>query len=386
MFSGGEMLRLLSMITMLVVIAMLMSRARDPSVWRWLASDEAAEPESNAAEPMTAEASSHAADAKAPSATAASATPAQSPGDSTTGVDSPSPAPGLAALTDQDGEEWDAFKEEALALDDFTFFFQREEMEAYDRLVRWVLRQTFEGMWQRAGQERGKVTFNDFVQHRKQLRGKLVRLDLHLRRVLKMPEKTRDGAELYEAWGYTTQSGGWLYSVVIVDKPNDLPVGELIQEDVRVAGYFLKMLSYHSALSKPGDKPLYAPVLVGRVLRVKPPAPPPSETAWVAQSPTAKVLGLLLFGVFVVAIVGWQLASVLLRTRKRHGSMREIERQTPRSGPLAVDEWLDRAGEAEHLETPRSAEQTTSPLGIAGGNGRSIGFDDRLDTGPAKSE
>ncbi|MCR4414887.1 MAG: hypothetical protein NUV77_20915 [Thermoguttaceae bacterium] len=386
MFSGGEMLRLLSMITMLVVIAMLMSRARDPSVWRWLASDETAESEPNAAETMTAEALSHAADSKAPSAAVTSAPPDQSRSGSDAGLASQSPGNGPAALTDQDYEEWEAFKEEALALDDFTFYFQREEMEAYDRLVRWVLRQPFEGMWQRAGSERGKVTFNDFVQNRKQLRGKLVRLDLHLRRVLKMPEKTRDGAELYEAWGYTTQSGGWLYSVVIVDKPDDLPVGELIQEDVRVAGYFLKMLSYHSALSKPGDKPLYAPVLVGRVMRVKPPAPPPSETAWVAESPTAKVLGLLLFGVFVVAIVGWQLASVLLRTRKRHGSMREIHGDTPRSGQLAVDEWLDRAGEVGRLETARSAEETASPFGIAGGNGHTIGFDGGLDTGPAKSE
>jgi hypothetical protein len=385
MFSSGEMLRLLSMITMLVVIAMLMSRARDPSVWRWLASDEAAEPEPDTAKTMLAEAPSPAADSKAPAA-AASTPPDQPAGGSEAGRASLSQANGLAALTDQDDEEWDAFKEEALALDDFTFFFQREEMEAYDRLVRWTLRQSFEGMWQRAGSERGRVTFNDFVQNRKQLRGKLVRLDLHLRRVLKMPEKTRDGTELYEAWGYTTQSGGWLYSVVIVDKPDDLPVGELIQEDVRVAGYFLKMLSYHSALSKPGDKPLYAPVLVGRVVRIKAPGPPPSETAWVAESPTARLLGLALFGVFVVAMVGWQLTSVLLRTRKRHGSMREIRRDTPRSGPIAVDEWLDRAGDVGPPERARSAEESASPFGIAGGNGRTIGFDDGLDTGPAKSE
>jgi len=391
MFQGGELLRLVSLITMLGLIVLLMVRFRDPSMWRWLAAEEGPQAGAEAAGPADAQPPLDARQAQ-PALPASSPVPKVTVAAAPAGPPGPSPAPNadapVAGPTDEDPEEWEAFTEERQALDDFTFFIQREEMEAYDRLVRWVVRQPFERLWQRAHQESPPVVFNDFVQHRNKLRGKLVYLDLHLRRVLKMPEKTRDGFQLYEAWGFTHQSGGWLYSLVLVDLPPGLREGD-VQEHVRAAGYFLKLISYHSALSKPGDRPLYAPVLIGRVMRVQAPAPVPSETEWLASSPTGRLLAVVGFIALAAAIGLWQFRSLAgRRRRRREGSIRPVG-STPRSQPpIPVEEWLDQAGNGG---MPRLGDSPPGgELGAPGRNGHGQGpqglFDSGLDTGSARGE
>lgn len=405
MFQGGELLRLVSLITMLGLIVLLMVRFRDPGMWRWLTGDEAPHDAAEQAESPPASFSPQAHSQPQPaksslSSPTQSASPAEATGKPPTTVGSSSQmaqaeAPALhSALepsgpTDQDPEEWEAFQEERQALEDFTFFIQREEMEAYDRLVRWSVHQPFELLWQRAHQESRPVVFNDFVQDRNKLRGKLVYLDLHLRRVLKMPEKTRDGFQLYEAWGFTHQSGGWLYSMVLVDLPPGLREGDL-QEHVRAAGYFLKLISYQSGLSKPGDRPLYAPVIIGRVMRVQPPAPVPSETQWLAESPAGRVLALAAFVALAAAIAVWQFRGLLGRRRRRAaGSIRPIASSPRSEPPITVEEWLD---EATGRTVPRRGgiAPASDGLGASGRNGHGQGpeglFDTGLDTGSARGE
>ncbi len=391
MFQGGELLRLVSLITMLGLIVLLMVRFRDPAMWRWLAPEEA---------PAAAEVETAPGPAKASSNTEPTASvvglgwrPSSEPALAAAAAGVPSrSAPAEDSLeptgpTDQDPEEWEAFQEERQALEDFTFFIQREEMEAYDRLVRWSVRQPFELLWQRAHQESRPVVFNDFVQERNKLRGKLVYLDLHLRRVLRMPEKTRDGFQLYEAWGFTHQSGGWLYSMVLVDLPPGLREGDL-QEHVRAVGYFLKLISYRSALSKPGDRPLYAPVIIGRVMRVAPPAPVPSETEWLAASPAGRVLAVVGFVAIAAAIAVWQFRTLAGRRRAR-GRIRPID-PSPRSGPpIPVEDWLEQAA-AEGQPRPGGAFPAGDGLGPVGRNGHGQGpagrFGTGLDTGSARGE
>ncbi len=397
MFQPGELVRLASLVTMLGLIVLLMVRFRDPSMWRWLATDEAPEGAIQAAASVTARPAPEAQPGPAGSATpaeprrpAGSATPAEPANQVAQAQTAPAnPVLEPAGPTDQDPEEWEAFEEERQALEDFTFYMQREEMEAYDRLVRWAVRQPFELLWNRAHREGRPVVFNDFVQERNKLRGKLVYLDLHLRRVLAMPEKTRDGFQLYEAWGFTHQSGGWLYSMVLVDLPPGLREGD-VQEHVRAVGYFLKLISYHSALSRPGDRPLYAPVIIGRVMRVQSPAPVPSETQWLAASPAGRILAVVAFMAVAAAIAVWQFRGLAGRRRRRvAGSIRPAGSSPRSEPPITVEEWLDAAaGDA----APRigGASAAGEGLGAAGRNGHGPGaeglFDTGLDTGSARGE
>ena len=404
MFSPGELLRLASLVTMLGLIVLLMIRFRDPGMWRWLAPDEAADKAAQEAAAVSAPSAAQAEPARAgpappeakPPHDAGTAAPAQSssPAVQPTGplakAETPSAKPTLepAGPTDQDPEEWEAFEEERQALEDFTFFMQREEMEAYDRLVRWSVRQPFELLWRRAHEEGRPVVFNDFVQDRNKLRGKLVYLDLHLRRVLKMPEKTRDGFQLYEAWGFTHQSGGWLYSMVLVDLPPGLREGDL-QEHVRAVGYFLKLISYQSALSKPGDRPLYAPVIIGRVMPVQSPAPVPSETEWLAASPVGRVLAVVAFVCIAAAMALWRFRDLAGRRRPRAaGTIRPIGSSPRSEPPITVEEWLD---EAAGGTAPRMGQALPGNEGLATGrNGHGQGpeglFGTGLDTGSARGE
>lgn len=406
MFQPGELMRLASLVTMLGLIVLLMIRFRDPGMWRWLAGDEGPE---GVAQPTAEETASLPASApgqprpgvplsaEKPPGETVSAVPAASSGQSApppsqvAQAETPAAQPVLepAGPTDQDPEEWEAFEEERQALEDFTFFIQREEMEAYDRLVRWSVRQPFEVLWERAHREGRPVVFNDFLQARNTLRGKLVYLDLHLRRVLKMPEKTRDGFQLYEAWGFTHQSGGWLYSMVLVDLPPGLREGDL-QEHVRAVGYFLKLISYHSALSKPGERPLYAPVIIGRAIRVQSPAPVPSETEWLAASPAGRVLAVLAFLLVAAAIAVWQFRGLTGRRRRpARGSIRPAG-SSPRSPPpITVEEWLEDA--AGGMGPPGGgASPTGEGFRATGRNGHGQGpeglFGTGLDTGSARGE
>lgn len=390
MFQAGELLRLVSLITMLGLIVLLMVRFRDPSMWRWLAPEDSPVGGEEHA-PVASQRSSGPVPHQPPLPAAAEASPEVKVGAVSAGLAGPPPHTNAlfpsTGPTDEDPEEWEAFQEERQALEDFTFFIQREEMEAYDRLVRWAVQQPFERLWQRAHEESRPVVFNDFVQNRSKLRGKLVYLDLHLRRVLKMPEKTRDGLQLYEAWGFTHQSGGWLYSLVLVDLPPGLNEGD-IHEHVRAAGYFLKLISYHSALSKPGDRPFYAPVLIGRVMRVQTPAPVPSETEKLAASPVGRVAVLVAFLVLAAAITLWQFRSLAGRRRRRAGTVRSIGGSAGSRPPLPIEDWLDEA-DAGGASRIGDVWPAGDPRG-AGRNGPGRGpeglFGSGLDTGSARGE
>ena len=175
LLSGREFRRLMSMLMMLAVLWMMITRASDPGVWRWLASDpdggkKTAPPDDD--EPVVAVAPPEKQpEAKAAGADAARSEPAESktsdvmpaePGPAENGkLAVPPVEPAVAASTaqdfeklvpgptDQDEEEWEAAKEEFQAITD------RESLAAIDmplywRLVKWARAQTFDQLRQRA--------------------------------------------------------------------------------------------------------------------------------------------------------------------------------------------------------------------------------------------
>ena len=258
------------MFGMLAVLGLLIARAADSRTWAWLATDESA-------------------------ATAKQQTTARTEDNSWKETVTPGP-------TDEDLEEQAAALEEFMALTDGSLEPAVEEMPAYWRLFSWVQHQSIEELRKRGTD---KVVFNDFLRDPQGNRGALFQMDLNVRRVLSYPApKNSAGVKtVYEVWGWTTESKSWLFAVLVSELPPGMPVGTDVYEHVNFSGYFYKLQGYHEAGAGPRDKPLPAPLLIGRLswrpseLRVARSQPQDWTWAWWVGG-VAVVFGLLRMGLW----------------------------------------------------------------------------------------
>ncbi len=101
-------------------------------------------------------------------------------------------------------------------------------------------------------------TFGDVLEHPQGFRGQLVSMRGCLRRLVKYdPGQNRQGfRHVYEAWVYPDDSQGNPVVVVFTKKPNGLPMGADLSEDVQFTGYFLKNYGYE-AQDVPRRAPLF---------------------------------------------------------------------------------------------------------------------------------
>jgi hypothetical protein len=239
-FRSSELMRLTTMALMLSLVGVLMVRARDPAMWRWIAPDD-----SNRLE------SAKDFDQSSSNATAiAKAAPEHAEAD---------------ALADEDDEERAAALEEFQAVSDGSISIQPEEMHAYRRLLNWVDCQSLGRLKARG---RAAPSLNDLMQEPAVHRGELTRLDLNICRVLKYDLHDDDsGAQrtLYELWGWQDNTQGWLYVVVTPEIPAAIELGARVDQHATFYGYFFKLQGYYPAGAKPHDRPLNAPLFVGRV-------------------------------------------------------------------------------------------------------------------------
>lgn len=239
MFRGWELIRLMSMVLLLAVLGTVVFRARQPETPPSLDDPvvlSSPEPREELAQQTQARQK------------AAAAQPVS---------DGP---------TDEDPDQRADAAEEFEAVSDGTLGIQPEEMLAYWRLIFWTEHQSMETLQKRAV---GRWVLNDFMQFPDKQRGKVVRLDLNVRRVLAYDvEQSPFGIKrLYEIWGWTDESKVWLYCVVTAHLPEGMPIGPDVEERARFAGYFFKLQGYHEAGAKPHARPLRAPLLVGRLQR-----------------------------------------------------------------------------------------------------------------------
>ena len=186
--------------------------------------------------------------------------PATAPGDQSGSAPAPK-VPAASGPTEEDSEEVEAIQEEFQAVTDGTLQMGPEEMQAYDRLVRWSVNQPFQRLQQQA---RKDLVFTQFMQFPDKYRGTLVSLNLNVRRLLDA-DKNRDGTQLHEVWGWTTESKAWLYVAIVVDLPEGMPTGPDVYEKATLVGYFFKLQGYHEAGAKPNAPQLKAPLFIGRL-------------------------------------------------------------------------------------------------------------------------
>jgi hypothetical protein len=230
-YRSGGALRLSSVVMLLVIVGLLMSRASDPGNWVWLTGP--------------------AKDVDDRQSRLVSAAPAAH--------EEVTPGP-----TDTDRVEQFAAQEQFQAITDNTLSIGREEMPAYWRLFSWVEHQSLAQLSERADRN---AVLNQFIQHPDEQRGKLFQLKLNVRQIFSYdaPSNSAGVSKVYEIRGWTTESKAWLYVVLTAHLPPGMPVGSDVNESVTFAGYFLKDQGYHEAGAGPKDKPLAAPLLIGRI-------------------------------------------------------------------------------------------------------------------------
>ncbi len=260
------------MIAMLVVMFMIMARAKDPNTWRWLAGDPA--------QPADVDAAPAVSDESGP------------PSLSLYRQANQAAAPAPPGPTDRDPEEADAAREEFQAITDGTTTLQPEEMPAYWRLFRWANNQSLAELRQRA---RRDLYFTDLAQLPDKHRGELLQLRLHLRRVRHYPADDNPAGvrDVYEAWGPSPESQVWLYEVLFSDLPPGMPSGPDVVEEATFYGYFLKLQGYFEAGAPPRAAPLRAPLLIGRLVWHPTDLPVAQGSAWFWPTVCAGALVLL---------------------------------------------------------------------------------------------
>jgi hypothetical protein len=230
MFRGAELPRLASGLVMLAVLYQLIVWASNSDTWRWWVK------EGNK-----------------------SASAAQQAGPPT-----PKPTPKLPPATgptDEDPDQAETAREELQAVTDGSLTLGPEEMEPYDRLVFWVKNQSLARLRQRA---RSDLLFTNFYDEANKYRGQLVTLEMNVRRILDAG-KNREGTQLYEVWGFTTESRDRLYVAIVVDLPKGMPIEPSVYEKARFTGYFFKLQGYHASGARPDAVPDRSPLLIGRL-------------------------------------------------------------------------------------------------------------------------
>jgi hypothetical protein len=252
----------MSLVVTLFVLGMLIVKARDPNTWVWFTGQPKQEVPDDLRPVAAVKAGDH---GPAPSGEQEQAAP--------------------SGPTDLDPEEQSAAHYQFQAVSDGTLGMGEEEMPAYWRLFKWTKSQSFAEMNRRAAEQLGRqpnreVVFDQFVRQSDEQRGKLFHLDLNVNQIFSYPAPRNSAGikTVYEIRGYTEQSGVWLYFVLTPELPPGMPTGIHVHERAAFAGYFMKVQGYHPAVAGPKDKPLSAPLFIGR-LAWKPAAQPVQTTA-----------------------------------------------------------------------------------------------------------
>lgn len=276
-----------------------------------------------------------------------------------------------AGPTDEDPEQRRDAEEEFQAVTDGTLGVQPEDMFAYWRLFLWVRHQPYETLRKRA--QAGAV-YADLVQAPAQYRGQLLQLDLNIRRVLSYPvQDSPIGVQrVFEIWGYSDESRGWLYDVLTPELPPGMPTGPDVHERASFAGYFFKLQGYHEAGAKPRASPLRAPLLVGRIL-------------WQPTPGRAAAADDRVWAVAIAAALAILFAGIVLRSWRQQRSLGDRRSASQETRKQAVAEWLQRecaaggeipegispSGRSDADHDPRGARSGEAASSSGGRHGRS---------------
>jgi hypothetical protein len=236
----------------------------------------------------------------------------------------PAKLPEPTGPTDEDREQAEEAEYELQAVGDGGLRIGVEEMPIYERMVFWVSNQSFDRLWQRGERNPAYTYLIDDASNRRQ---RVISLEVDVR-LIRDAGKTSTGVPLREVFAASNQSLGRLYDLIVVDLPKPYTLDKYVSRPARFTGYFLKVKDFESAVTKPGQKPERAPVLIGRL-------------EWAAARPHEAVgtsdelrWAAIILGVAGVGVVLWLL---FFRRKRAPAGI-----STPGDKPAAIDAWLER--------------------------------------------
>jgi hypothetical protein len=325
------------MIGMLVVLGMLISVARRPSTWKWLAPggrDEEAAGTSSCGDESNVLKEDVRAEATPNVANAAESSPsALDPAENV-----------VAGANDLNPDEMEEAEYEFQAISDKEPL-GAEEMPSYWRLLRWSRSQSLAELKRRAKRD---VRYSELFEQPDKYRGRLFQVRMHVRQVIEYdaPANRQGLKKVYEARGPSDESKTFPYAVVFDELPPGMPVGTKVQEEATFVGYFLKTWPYTDGLGVRRA----APLLFGRLEWhgvAAPAAADESGDFWQTIGVGAAVL-LLLVGAW-----GWRFVS------RRGGSVRDGRRAATADGNTTdVEAWL-RAVESIETEEEQACRHNS---------------------------
>ncbi|WP_437204674.1 hypothetical protein [Planctomicrobium sp. SH664] len=310
----SSLTHLASMIVLLAVLGMSIKRVRDPGLWTWITSET----------PTVAEVEG--------GAKASPRSRFEIPSDQAETV----------------GQEFSHVTDKSP--------MRAGDMPAYWRFMKWSEEKSFAELQSQARQD---PLFTHFWEEPAKWRGQLFELKLRVRRVLTYdaPENTAGVKQIYEAWGWTDESGAFPYVVLFTDLPEGMQLGADVREDVTFVGFFLKVMSYQA-----GDNPRGAPLFIGKAIR-ETRVRPAADVAADERQMTWLIYGCgALFLITTFITVG----QMLFRRKNPRAALRG---ETPRSPESTLD-WLaggnlnetqPETEAAPHAEFPRGPSDPPQP-------------------------
>jgi len=232
LFRGGELPKLMAMIVMLAVLAMAITRARNPATWRWLTGEVADDsPQGDADASPTANTTGSDSDWNDQLTTVSTpkenAVPIDGPAAGSPDKAESGTAESRPSLedreTDVNPEEQDAAQEqlEIVAQND-KIPLNKADMFAYWRFVKWERNQTFDEMRKRALKD---FIFTEVYEDPDRFRGKLLSIRLRVIRALKWPaeENGLGIGQIYDLTGWNDDSHPNCYTMVCSELPAGFP-------------------------------------------------------------------------------------------------------------------------------------------------------------------
>ncbi len=182
------------------------------------------------------------------------------------------------------------------------------------------------------------LPFDDLFHNPDEYRGRPVSLHGVLRKLTKFdPGQNALGIEeAYEGWLYTHDAQSIPTVVVFTSKPQNLPVGGDLTEEIRVTGYFLKLYGYEA---QEGTR--RAPLLMAGEIEWRP-GPP----KYVAQPPSMETYLLVGFIVLLLGYAMWQTNRREMTGRPRPQSEVDFSRFPPTEYSQSTEPRLSETDDA----------------------------------------